>query len=87
MLLQQRWRQPEAPSKGAGFHAALTSPLRRAEHRSSGRKQEQCCLSASEFTARRPLREAQGSPQGRVLWAFSFGSVFFHAKENEQNAT
>jgi len=39
------------------------------------------------FTARRPLREAQGSPQGRVTWAFSFGSVFFHAKENEQNAT
>ena len=37
-----------------------------------------------EFHNSRPLREAQGSPQGRVTWAFSFGSVFFHAKENEQ---
>jgi hypothetical protein len=44
-------------------------------------------LSEASFTALRPLREAQGSPQGRVLWAFSFGSVFFHAKENEQNGS
>jgi hypothetical protein len=40
----------------------------------------------SEWRGARPFREALGNPQGRVLWAFSFGSVFFHAKENEQNA-
>jgi hypothetical protein len=38
-------------------------------------------LSASEFHNSRPLREAQGSPQGRVTWAFSFGSFSLTPKK------
>jgi hypothetical protein len=39
-------------------------------------------LSAASFTAFRTLPEAQ---ERSVLRAFSFGSVFFHVKENEQS--
>jgi hypothetical protein len=59
-------------------------PLCRAEHRRSGRKRSCGCLSISEFHNSRPIREAQGSPQGRVTRAFSFGSFSFHVKENER---
>jgi len=38
-------------------------------------------LSASEFYNSRPLREAQGSPKGRVTWAVSFGSFSFSQKK------
>jgi hypothetical protein len=38
-------------------------------------------LSVSEFYNSRPLREAQGSPKGRVTWAISFGSFSFSEKK------
>jgi len=71
-----------SPQGGLTRIAVLTLPLRRAEHRSRVRKKSCDCLSAASFTALRTLREAQ---EKSVLRAFSFGSVFFHVKENERS--
>jgi hypothetical protein len=43
-------------------------------------------LSVSEFHSDRPIREAQGSPKGRVTGAISFGSFSFSQKKMNKKA-
>jgi len=53
-----------------------------ARRASQKRAKRSCgCLSDSEFHSDRPIREAQGSPKGRVARAISFGSFSFSQKK------
>ena len=72
----------EHPPKGAlrSFDFDL-SPLVTRRASQKGAKKELWLSERSEFHNSRPLREAQGSPQGRDTGAFSFGSFSFTRKK------
>jgi len=60
----------------------IPSKTRRASQQ--GAKKALWLFDRSEFQSVGPLREAQGSPQGRVLWAFSFGHFSCTHKKSDK---
>jgi len=73
MLLPQSVRHQEAPQRVLTIYLGLNFPFKTRRASQERARKAKCVFERSELCWARPFREAQGSPQGRVLWAFSFG--------------